>query len=80
MDSNTKKEIADKYIRENLIDYGDLNEKAENQIRDAIFYGLNQGQTLPIDSVTDCPSCKARQKKALIDLMRQDEKDGMYDL
>jgi len=35
---------------------------------------------LPIDNVTDCPSCKARQKKALIDLMRQDENDGMYDL
>jgi len=48
------KEIADKYIREQYIDYGDLNDQAETQIRDAVIFGLTQGQKLPIDSVGHC--------------------------
>ena len=44
-------EIADKYIREQYIDYGDLNDQAEIQIRDAVIFGLKQGQKLPIHNV-----------------------------
>lgn len=33
-------EIADKYIREQYIDYGDLNDTAEIQIKDAVIFGL----------------------------------------
>lgn len=43
-------EIADKYIREQYIDYGDLNDQAKIQIRDAVMFGLKQGQSLPIVS------------------------------
>ena len=44
-------EIAYKYIREQYIDYGDLNDKAEIQIRDAVIFGLKQGQKLTIPVV-----------------------------
>ena len=44
-------EIADNYIREQYIDYGDLNDQAEIQIRDAVIFGLKQGQKLPIHNV-----------------------------
>ena len=66
MDSNTKQEISDKYISENLIDYGDLNEKAENQIRDAIFYGLNQGRIWHIDNVFDSVIPEIERRRDLI--------------
>ena len=33
---------AEKYIREVYIDYGDLTEKAEEQIRDAFIDGAKQ--------------------------------------
>jgi len=51
------KEIADKYIREQYIDYGDLNGQAETQIRDAVIFGLTQGQLLAIDSVSGNLPC-----------------------
>ena len=44
----TYEEIADKYIRESYIDYGDLNEKAEQQIKEAVIFGLKQGELLPV--------------------------------
>ncbi len=53
-------EIADKYIREQYIDYGDLNDQAEIQIRDAVIFGLKQGQKLPIQNASNllpCPFC-----------------------
>ena len=34
-------EIAEKYTREQYIDYGDLNEKAEKQIKEAVIFGMN---------------------------------------
>ena len=48
----TYEEIADKYIRESYIDYGDLNEEAEQHIKEAVIFGLKQGKSLPIDSAT----------------------------
>ena len=39
-------EIADKYVRDQYIDYGDLNEQAEKQIRDAVLFGAEQAHKL----------------------------------
>ena len=47
----TYEEIADKYIRESYIDYGDLNEKAEQQIKEAVIFGLKQGESSEFDEI-----------------------------
>ena len=44
-------EIADEYIREQYIDYGDLNDRAEKQIRDAVIFGLTQEQKFTIEEI-----------------------------
>lgn len=41
-------ETVNKYIFDQYIDYGDLNDKAEKQIREALIYGLTQPQLLPV--------------------------------
>ena len=47
----TEAEIADQYTKQQYIDYGDLNEKAEAQIRKAFSDGMTQTTKSPTQAI-----------------------------
>lgn len=54
------KQKAKKYINSLYIDYGDLNYKAEEQIKQAFIDGMNQQLILSGVSNLVCDNCRTR--------------------
>ena len=57
---NFLKEKANQYLRTTCIDYGDLSNKAEIQIKEAFIAGYEQKASeviLPVVKIDFCPKC-----------------------